>query len=235
MKVTTDEAVDILRNSVPESYRRGINKATLVMVAESLESPEEMEIFKENFITFSSVLSGNTNYSLQQYIDAVKYVSFKLMGLKNIECYARTFPERMLRLRREGKSEKDITAYVSGYNTSQLITRLMAQSVIPIHILNQGAVQEAINAQLAIIHHSKNDLAVVKAADSLLNHCKPPVETKMSLDINTADKDALSALVEATRNLAKSQRTDVLNNTRTVRDVAEDPLFRPPVTVDHVD
>lgn len=219
-----EDDLEVMRNCVPEQYRKGINKATLEMLKGAFEVPEEMEIFKENFITFSSVLS-NGNYTLQQYYEAVKYVGFKMMGLTNLEAYRRTFPERILRLQREGKSEKSISAYVAGYNSNQIVTRMFAQAVIPLHILNQGAVQQAINAQLTILATSKNDLAITKAADSILNHCKPPVESKVAVKIENSDTAMLDALIAAGKQLSKNQRAGIENKTLTVKEVAEDPLF----------
>ena len=50
-------------------------------------------VFRENFVTYSNVLEGS-KYTTEQYINAVKYVSFKLMGYTNRDSYKMTFPDR---------------------------------------------------------------------------------------------------------------------------------------------
>ena len=71
-----------LVEALPPQMRKGFNQATLETIANVIADPDAMERFKENFITYTTALTGQ-KYSLQQYIDAVMYVSYKKMGYKN--------------------------------------------------------------------------------------------------------------------------------------------------------
>lgn len=216
MMISKQELIDAL----PQQMRKGMNDATYATLAQALSDPDELQRFKENFISFSTALKDG-KYSVQQYIDAVKYVSFKKMGLTNLESFRRTFPAKIKRYAAEGKSDACINSFVSGYNQTKIVTRIFDQSMIPVHVLNQDAVQTAINALVKTIRTSKNDVAVVKAADSLLNHLKPPVETKVSLDIGVKETPMLSELREESARLARQQQQMIESGMYTARQIAE--------------
>lgn len=216
MKLSKEDIVYAL----PEQMKRTVTDAVIVSINNAIEDHESMEIFKSNFVTYSSVLTKG-KYSVTEYIDAVKFCSYVLMGMTNLDAYKLTFPNRMKKHKEAGKTRESINALVSGYKTTKLVTSIMTQAQIPLYVLNQGAAQKAINAQLRIISESKNDLAVVKAADSLLNHLAPPVETKVTLDIAPATTNDLDTLRDETRRLAQQQRQLIEQGLYTARDVAE--------------
>lgn len=213
--ISKEELVDAL----PPQMRKGMNDATYASLAVALSNPDELERFKENFITFTTALKDG-KYSIQQYIDAVKYVSFKKMGMTNLESFKRTFPNKMKRYNAEGKSVAAINAFVSGYNSTKIVTNIFEHSMIPIHVLNQDAVQEAINAQLKILRTSKNDLAIVKAADSLMNHLKPPVDTKIQLDVSVDNSSYLEDIRNETERLAEVQHAAIKKGIASPKDIA---------------
>ena len=214
--VTKEEMLEAL----PAHMRRTMNDASYMNLCAALTDRDELQRFKENFVSFSTALIGG-KYSVQQYMDAVMYVSFKKMGLTNLASFKRTFPVKMKRYYAEGKSDASINALVCGYNTTKLVTKIFDQSMIPVHILNADAVQEAINAQLKILRTSKNELAITKAADSLLNHLKPPVESKVTLDIGIAETPMLREVKVETERLAQQQLDMIKNGLYTAKQVAE--------------
>ena len=212
-----------LVEALPPQMRKGLNQATLETIANVIADPDAMERFKENFITYTTALTGQ-KYSLQQYIDAVMYVSYKKMGYKNNEAFRRTFPKKMDRYYRENKTEAHINALVSSYNKTLIVTKIMEQSMIPVHILNQDAFQAAVNAQLRILNTSKNDLAVVKAADSLMNHLKPPTETKVQIDVGIQETPMQQEFKQESARLAQLQRELILSGKYTAKQIAEMPV-----------
>ena len=68
--------------------------------------------FRDNFISYTNVLQTG-KFKLEDYMSAVLYVGFKLMGYTDKECYQRTFPARYAELVAKGTAAKDIAAYVS--------------------------------------------------------------------------------------------------------------------------
>lgn len=206
--------------TLPKNMQRNFNAATMAEITSALTDKDERERFKENFISYSSVLLDG-KYSVQQYVDAVKYVSYKHFGLTNLDAFKRTFPLKMARYKREGKNIEKINSFVSGYNKTKLVTSIFKQSAVPLYILNQDAAQEAINAQLRILRTSSNDLAVVKAADSLLSHLAPPVETQVAVRLDTGDNSLLEDFRNETRDLAKLQQNLIKQGHYTAAQIAE--------------
>ena len=96
--------------------------------------------------------------------------------------------------------------------------------MIPVHILNQDAFQAAVNAQLKILNNSKNDLAIVKAADSLMNHLKPPVETKVQIDVGIQETPMQQEFKQESARLAQLQRELILSGKYTAKEIAEMPV-----------
>lgn len=209
-----------LTAALPKHLQKSFNQAVVASINEVLSDRDERERFRENFIGYSSVLLDG-KYSVQQYVDAVKYVSFKTMGLTNLDSFRKTFPNKIARYKRDGKTIEKINAFVSGYNKTKLVTAMLKQAAVPLYILNQDAAQEAINAHLKILRTSTNDLAIVKAADSLLSHLAPPVETQVSLNIGVADNTLFDDFRKETAALARQQQEMIKAGHMTAAQIAE--------------
>jgi len=71
--------------------------------------PMLREAFRDNLISYTGVLQDG-KYKVTDYINAVKYVSYKLLGASNSEAYQKTFPDRWQRLVDEGADSKTISS-----------------------------------------------------------------------------------------------------------------------------
>lgn len=222
---------DVLAQVLPKHMQKRLNAATVGELNRILTSVDERERFKDTFIGYTSVLMEG-KYSIQQYIDAVKYVSYKHMGDTNLNAFKKTFPNKILRYKQDGKNVEQINSFVSGYNKTKLVTSMMKQSAIPLYVLNQDAAQEAINAQLKIIRTSSNDLAIVKAADSLLSHLAPPVETKIAVAMGIQETPLFDQFREETRRLAEQQRALIEQGVYTAKEIAAMPIVGEATYVD---
>jgi hypothetical protein len=166
--------------------------------------PELTQTIRDNFMSYSKVLKDG-QYRVEDYLNAVAYVSFKIMGYNNEESYQRTFPQRYQKLVSRGATKKDISAYVAAYNKNKLVNLVLEQSIIPTWVLNQDAVQKAIDTQMDIMRNSQSDIARTQAANSILNHLKKPESQQVELNINTAQNDGLEQLKETMKQLAETQ------------------------------
>ena len=97
-----------VRASVPTKLQSVVSQS-LVDKLNYLNSevPEAAESIRDNFITYVDVLQEG-KYKLTDYLNAIKYVSFKLMNKTNRDAYRFTFPERFQRMKEAGKADKDI-------------------------------------------------------------------------------------------------------------------------------
>lgn len=184
------------------------SKATpkLVNVLNNLATdPEHAESIRNNFISYSSVLRDGV-FKLEDYLNAVAYVSFKMMGYNNKESYQRTFPQRYSALVARGATEKDISAYIAAYNKNKLVNLVLEQALIPSWILNQDAYQKAINTQLELMATSNSDFVRTQAANSILTHLKRPETKQVELKIDSSASDGIAELKDSMMRLAEKQK-----------------------------
>lgn len=178
------------------------------------------ETIKENFVSYTKVLMDG-RYKLEDYMNAVAYVSYKMMGYSNQDSYYRTFPDRHAALVARGASSKDISSYVAAYNKNKLVNNILEQAMIPIYILNQDAVQRAINTQIDIMTDTDNSaVARTQAANSLLTHLVKKEEAKIELNIGTEESSGMKDLKNAMADLALQQKR-LIQSGASVKEVAE--------------
>lgn len=165
------------------------------------------ETIKENFIGYVGILQDG-KYKISDYMNAVAYVSYKMMGYSNQDSYFKTFPDRHAALVAKGTSSKDISSYVAAYNKNKLVNQILEQCLIPVHILNQDAFQKAINCQLEIMSdYTAPAVARTQAANSLLTHlAKPKESAQIQLNIGTEESSAMKDLKATMRDLAAQQK-----------------------------
>jgi len=181
------------------------------------------ENFRENLLSYTGVMADG-KYKLSEYINAVKYISCKLLGSSNIEAYTKTFPHRFQRLVNEGADDKTISAYVAGYNKTQLVNKVLEQTLVPSHVLNADMYQAALNRQAHLMIHANSEKVQSDAANSLLTHLKMPETTKIELDIGIKDDKSIDELRAATLALAAQQKEMIRSGAMGVKEVAHSKL-----------
>ena len=132
--------IETVKKLVPKSQRGLITQDFLDKIEASVQNSLIAEEFKNNFITYLNVLSTG-KYKMEDYVSAVKYISFKLLGYSNVDAYAATFPDRYERLKREGQEQ--IEAFASMYNKNKLVMQIYEQTIVPTYVLNAPLHQEA--------------------------------------------------------------------------------------------
>lgn len=167
--------------------------------------PEVAQHVRDNFISYTKVLQDG-KFKTEDYLHAVTYVSFKLMGLSNQDAYFRTFPARHARLVAAGTAAKDIAAYVSGYNRGKLVNLILEQSLVPTWVLNQDIYQKAINVQADLMANAMSELVRTQAANSLLTHLAKPKEAGPLVNIDMRESSGMNELRDTLTKLALQQQ-----------------------------
>lgn len=176
--------VELLEKGLPANMRTAVSQELVDMLNTVSQKPEEASIIRENFLGYTAVLQEG-RYKMADYLNAVKYCSYKMMGHSNEGSYIRTFPDRYQRLKAAGTSPKDIGAYVHAYSRNKMVVRILEQAVVPAYILNQDIFQEAINVQASIMRDTDASFKVRSdAANSLLTHLAKPKEVVAQNQIN---------------------------------------------------
>lgn len=215
MKLTKEMLVDAL----PVKQGKTINSRVVDHINTLITDPDARGYFRDNLLYYNTVLQEG-KYKINDYINAVMYVSFKMMNYSNIDAFARTFPDRMDRYAKEHKSMEEIHNFVSGYNRTKLVTTILQKAKTPTWILNQDVHQEAINILADIARNPKaNDMARVKAASDLMNYLTPPEETNIKLEIGI-EGTFLDNMQKAMRDLAAEQQAQIAAGNRTTKQIA---------------
>lgn len=197
--------IDQFKQALPDKVKKSINQELIDQINGTLSDPEMFESYRENLLSYTKVMADG-RFKVDSYVQAVKYVSHKLMGCTNIEAYTKTFPDKYARFVAQGVQAKDIASYVTAYNKSKLVNLIFEQTLIPSYVLNQDLYQRALNVQAELMVNSGSDKVRCDAANSLLTHLKMPETQKVELEIGVKEDSSIAQLRQATLELARQQR-----------------------------
>lgn len=216
--------LDQFQLALPDKVKKSINQELIDQINNTLSDPEMFESYRDNLISYTKVMADG-KFKVTQYIDAVRYVSFKLMGCTNIEAYTKTFPDKYQRFIQQGVQAKDIASYVTAYNKSKLVNLIFEQTLIPSHVLNQDLYQRALNVQADLMVNAKSEKVRCDAANSLLTQLKAPEVKKVELDIGVKEDSSIAALRATTLELARQQRLMVESGAMNAQEIAHGKLI----------
>jgi hypothetical protein len=211
-----------LCGGLPSRMRKYVTQ-DMVDVVNDTEDGDFREHYRNNVMSFTTVLQEG-KYKTLDYINAVKFVSFKLLGDGNTLAYSKTFPDRYQRLVDKGITGKNISSYSTAYNRGELVNKIMEQSLVPIHILNLDIHQEAINVQAELMRDAKSETVRQKAAECLIIQLKAPEASKIEIDVSY-NNDSIDELRATTRALAQQQLKLIKSGVVTAEDMAHSDII----------
>jgi hypothetical protein len=197
--------IDQFRTALPDKMKKSLNPELMNQINNTLADPELYEAYRDNLMSYTKVMADG-KFKVSQYIDAVRYISHKLMGCTNIEAYTKAFPDKYNRFVQQGVAAKDIASYVTAYNKSKLVNLIYEQTLIPSYVLNQDLYQKALNVQAELMTSANSEKVRCDAANSLLTHLKMPETQKVELEIGVKEDSSIAALRATTLELARQQR-----------------------------
>ena len=215
--------VEQFKQCLPDKVKKSINQELIDQINNTLGDPELYESYRDNLLSYTKVMADG-RFKVSSYVDAVRYVSHKLMGSTNIEAYTKTFPDKYARFVQQGVQAKDIASYVTAYNKSKLVNLIFEQTLIPSYVLNQDLYQKALNVQAELMIASQSDKVRCDAANSLLTHLKMPETQKIELEIGVKEDSSIQALRDSTMALARQQRMMLEAGAMNAQDIAHTKL-----------
>lgn len=216
---------EVMQRCLPSRMKSRLDDETVERMNLAIFSEEAQEAIKENFLGFTSVLK-HPNYSMDEYLNAVKYITYTMMGDTNVAAWAKVFPDRYQRLLAKGTPSKDINAHVRHYNRTKLVNEIREQSLVPSHILNADKFQEAINIQAALMADETVSPKVRSdAANSLLTHLKRPETQRIELDVGIKEDSMLQELKDITAGLAAKQQQLIQGGAYNAKDIAHQEIL----------
>lgn len=221
--MTTPLTIEQFKQALPDKVKKSVSQDLIDQINKTLADPGLFEAYRDNLVSYTRVMADG-KFKIENYIDAVKYVSHKLMGATNIEAYTKTFPDKYAAFVAAGVSAKDIASYVTAYNKGKLVNLIFEQTLIPSYVLNQDMYQRALNVQAELMMNAKSEKVRCEAANSLLNQLKQPEVKKVELDIAVKEDSAIEQLRQTTLELAAQQRLMIKSGAMNAQDVAHQRL-----------
>lgn len=209
--------------ALPPTLKGAATQAFVDQINNIVSDPVVAEQVRDNFISYTKVLQEG-KFKTEDYLHAVTYVSFKLMGMSNQDAYCRTFPQRHAALVARGTPAKDIAAYVSAYHRGKLVNLILEQSLVPSWVLNQDAYQKAINTQVDLMTNAQSELVRTQAANSILTHLAKPKEAGPLVNIDMRENSGMNELKNMLVDLATKQR-ELISNGVPTKAIAEQPII----------
>jgi hypothetical protein len=211
--------LSVVKKLIPKHQRSLLTQEYLDTIEASVKDSLVADAFKENFLTYAKVLASG-RYKLEDYINAVKYISYKLLKFTNVEAYAATFPERFERLTKE--KQPQIDAYVSMYNSNKLVGQIYEQTLVPTYVLNAPLHQEVITELARMVQdHEVRGMVKVKACEVILQYTKPPEKIEGKLTIGIEQQETIADLNKVVGDLADTYRALLENGTKSVKEIIE--------------
>lgn len=216
--------IDDVKVTVPSHLRNNITQELVDNLNNINADPYLAQDIRNNFVSYANVLKEG-KFKLDEYLNAVAYVSYKIMGYTNEDAYTRTFPQRMNILISKGTSRKDISSYVSSYNKGKLVNLILEQTLVPSWVLNQDLHQKAINQLADLMLTAASDKVKVDAAVGLLTHLGKPKEGNFQINIGETENAGMREMRNLLKEVASNQREAILTGRMKTIDVAAQQII----------
>lgn len=220
--MSTPITKELVARALPGNLKSAATDQLADMINQISADPLIAEQIRENFLSYASVLKDG-KFKVEDYLNAVAYCSYKLMGDSNQDAYFKTFPQRYANLVAAGRTPKEISAYVAAYAKGQLVNKIMEQTLVPSWVLNQHMYQAALNTQFKLMTNEDVSPKVRSdAADSLLTHLAKPKEAGPLINIEMGETSGMNELKDALARMAQQQQTLINAGVSTKEIAAQD-------------
>lgn len=191
--------------SLPANMKSAADQSLVDTLNAIAVDPLIAEQIRENFISYAGVMRDG-KFKTEDYLAAIQYVSFKLMGDSNKDAWARAFPQRYALLKARGATEKEISAHVAAYSKGKLVNAILDQSMVPTYLLNADLYQKALNVQADLMITANSEKVRSDAANSLIMALKKPDAVKGQIDLNVKDSSGMNELKNILGQMAQQQQ-----------------------------
>lgn len=216
--------VQSLKQALPATAKLNVSQSLVDQLNAVTSDPILAGHIRENFVSYTNVLQEG-KYTSEEYVNAITYCTYKLMGLTNKDAYINTFPQRHQQLVARGASAKDISAYVAAYHKGKLVVAILDQAYVPIWLVNQDNYQKAINVQVDLMKNAQSELVRTQAANSILTHLAKPKDAMPQVAIQINQNTGMNELMDALAELAEKQ-VNMIDQGVTAKEIAAQKICK---------
>ena len=208
-----------MRAAAPLSVRKNITQEMCDMINSNIDDSETKQEFREHLIGWVDVMKEG-KWKFKDYINACRYMTFKLMGDSQQSAWVKVFPDRFQKMIDSGQSDNAVAARISLYNGNPLVQKIAERTLPSLHVMNSDILQEAINVSAELMRGAKSETVRQKSAATLIEHLKAPETLKVDLNVGVSN-DTVEDLREITRGLAVQQQKMIQSGGMSAGQVAE--------------
>lgn len=222
-EITLEQFRDVL----PKNTRSTLTQEIVDDINSNITDPILGKVYRDNLLSYTSVMNEG-RFKTTDYINAVRYVSNRMMSDSNVTAYLKTFPDKHQWFIAEGTSSKDISSYVAMFVKGKLVQAIMAQTLTPFHILNQEYHQKALNVLVELMLETDTKVVSSKvrcdAANAVMTHLKPPEDTKIEINVGLKEDSKLQEIKQYMLELAALQHRNIELGITSTKEVAHSTL-----------
>jgi len=211
--------IDSLKAVIPKSLRSNVDQRMVDFVNGVSKDAQLAESYRNNVLTYISVIKDG-RFKLQDYLKAIEYVTYKLMGDTNKEAYIKTFPDRYQRMIDGKYEEKKIHGRISAYNSGYLVSKILERTIIPPSVSYRDAFHQAMMKEIDLMHNARSETVQEKAARTILEMTKPSEEANVTIDMNIKESEDIVEQYNKALDLASMKMLDMIQKGANVKDVA---------------
>lgn len=218
--MSTAITLEQFKNAMPDGLGKNASQKLVDSINDIItKDPAFAEQYSHNLFEYVNVLR-NGKYKLSNYVQAVQFVSYLSMGMNNQEAYIKTFPDRYQYYLGKGLNSKEISAYISMFSNSKLVSSIKEIAYIPVHIMYRHVFHDAVMEQVTLMKTATSEKVRSDAATSLMNHLRPPEAKKVELDVTVKQDNTLTDLRNALSNLSQVQQQAIATGVISAKEVA---------------
>lgn len=210
-KTKTELTVEELIHRFP-AKKNTITDEVVALINQANNDPEfNGDEFLENMNTYQNVMYKNSG-SLSEYINALKFCAYLESDVNNYtEAYKRArandqFVIDRANLPKDSTGYRELTNAASRYRKTPMVRDILTQAEMPLYLMFQGARYGAVAKLVEEMEDAQFSKDRISAAKAILEHVKPPENTKVELDIGIKQDNIIDRYENMITDLVEKQK-----------------------------
>ena len=177
-----------LKDLLPKKYKSKGSEKLVKVVNAAIVNPDYGDEFAEMFVTSITVLSGRAVWTIEQFVDACKFLCLVGMEKSKVDSYMQVFPKKCDDRIKDGQGKNVLDGDAARYNHNTLVNAIREQKQIKFHLVNQDTAQRMVHQLEWLAFNARSDMAKVSAAVAVLKETRPPEAQKIELEVGMSEK-----------------------------------------------
>lgn len=194
----------ILPKDMSEEEKDQVTKELVIEVDAKVEEGIRDQ-YKANLVTFSSITQEGSRVKIQDYLLAVKFVTYRNSGMNIIDAYKATKRGEVAKAKAEGITDDQIMNRAKSYSQTKLVKSLNKIGQTQLHIVYGDYIIDGVERMHKIIMKG-SDKNAIDAFGALTKAIMP----KEDININIGDS-AIETKVREMTDLKRSISVDIVH------------------------